>query len=92
MALWWLSFCDTARPKGTQFLGSAIVEAETIYHAVPAAWQHRCNPGGQVQLMELPDGLAKHVPPEWRHRLMTRQESEALDVQLTVAVRAEQRG
>lgn len=54
MAYFWLSFCDPNKPKGAQFLGVSIVEAEHYMLAVPAAWAAKCNPGGEVQITELP--------------------------------------
>jgi hypothetical protein len=34
MQTWWLSFCDSARPKGSQFLGVAVVDVteDDAYH------------------------------------------------------------
>ena len=48
MSFWWLSFCDPDRPKGMQFLGGCIVEADSLKDAIQVAWRHDCNPGGEV--------------------------------------------
>jgi hypothetical protein len=45
---WWLSFCDPAKPKGSQFLGVAIVEGNNILTAAIEARRLGCNPGGEV--------------------------------------------
>jgi len=52
--VFWLSFVDPARPKGTQFLGAALVEADTTTHAIRQSWSFGCNPGGEVQALALP--------------------------------------
>lgn len=73
---WWLSFCDTERPAGEQFLGVAIVEAPNVPMATVRAWDLGVNPGGQVAAYDVPAG---HLPAvEWRDRLLTRAEAEAL--------------
>jgi hypothetical protein len=43
----WMSFCDPELPKGSQFLGVAIVEAEAERTAIATAWDNDCNPGGE---------------------------------------------
>lgn len=67
MQTYWLSFCDPAKPAGSQFLGVAIVEATSVRDAIKTAWAHGCNPGGEVQTVALPpiDRL-----PEERARLL----------------------
>lgn len=71
---WWLSFCDTTRPKGEQFLGVAIVQAGGIVSAVGEAHRLGCNPGGEVQGWPMPLVPAE----EWRERLLSREEVEAM--------------
>jgi hypothetical protein len=73
--LWWLSFCDTDRPPGTQFLGVAIVAAPTLAAAIVRAHKLGVNPGGQVGSVELPAGA---VAEQWRDRLLTRDEAESI--------------
>ena len=60
MTLYWLSFSDLDRPKGSQFLGAAIVEAANFIAAVVRARELGCNPGGECQGGECPA-----VPPEY---------------------------
>lgn len=45
---WWVSFADSHRPKGQQFLGCCIVHALDIAEAAQAAWVRGINPGGEV--------------------------------------------
>jgi hypothetical protein len=54
MGLWWLSFCDPAKPKGEQFLGVALVEADDLPSATRRAWREGCNPGGEIAGFDLP--------------------------------------
>lgn len=74
---WWLSFCDTSKPAGQQFLGVAIVKAANHGAAVSAAWANDCNPGGQVMIIGPLD--EKNMPDsEFRNRLLTKAEAVAL--------------
>lgn len=61
MSYWWLSFCDPKRPRGTQFLGACLVEADSMPEALSASWSHKCNPGGEV--------LAYEVPAQYQHNI-----------------------
>jgi len=69
--LWWLSFCDTKNPSGYQFLGVAIVEAPGFISALKKTWTLRINPGGEVKGWPV-----EGVPPEYRDRLLSREEVE----------------
>jgi hypothetical protein len=72
---WWLSFADSTLPKGSQFLGVAIVEASGMTSAVLEAHRRGINHGGAVKCIQIPP---EHVPsPEYRNRLLTREEAEA---------------
>ena len=51
----WLSFCDTERPVGQQFLGATVVTASDVEEAVRAAWRLGINPGGEVAALGLVD-------------------------------------
>lgn len=74
--LWWLSFCDTDRPPGTQFLGVAVVQAPTFAAAITRSHRIGVNPGGQVQAVG--PLRASDVPPEWRDRLLSAADVEAM--------------
>lgn len=84
MTLYWLSFADGDRPKGTQFLGACIVEGGNsgdkradLRAAVQNAWLHGCNPGGEVMSLRLPADV--QIDEGWRNRLLSRAECEAFD-------------
>ena len=70
---YWLSFSDTDRPKGQQFLGACVVRARGIATAVREAHVQGCNPGGQVKVV----GPAEfEVKPGWANRLLSRAECD----------------
>lgn len=74
--LWWLSFCDPDRPKGTQFLGVAIVCADTLPVAAAVAHVLGINPGGQISSFgPMPIGW---IHPRWIGRLLTKEEAESI--------------
>ena len=74
--LWWLSFCDTDRRAGSQFLGVAIVQAPTFAAAITRSHVLGVNPGGEVASEgPLP---AEFIAAEYRDRLLTRAEAEAI--------------
>lgn len=71
---WWLSFCDTSKPKGQQFLGVVVIEGVDLRGAIQRSWALGLNPGGEVMSIALTGGT---VPADgWRNRLLTRDEAE----------------
>jgi len=44
----WMSFCDTEKPKGQQFIGVVITHAKGIAHAIDKTHKLGINPGGEV--------------------------------------------
>lgn len=72
----WLSFCDPDLPKGTQFLGIAIIEAPCFELAVPISHLEGCNPGGEIAGYEIGD---KPVPEKYLHRLLNKKELRKLE-------------
>jgi hypothetical protein len=77
--LYWLSFADARRPKGTQFLGACIVTADGFGEAMTTSWLTGCNPGGEVRGTGLPPEYSAKVPPSYIGRLLDPSECEALD-------------
>lgn len=83
-SLWWLSFVDPDKsappdeqvPGGGGFLGVAIVEADGPGAAITAAWEHGCNPGGQVGIVG--PAPIDTWPVEMWNRLLTAEEAQAL--------------
>lgn len=67
----WMSFCDTGKPQGQQFLGVIIMFAPGIAHAIDRTWKLGINPGGEVMsyVTEPHD-----IKPEHFDRLMSFQE------------------
>lgn len=73
MTWFWMSFADPKRPKGQQFLGVAIVEADEFLHAVSISHRLGINPGGEIAGYVLP----QPPPAGMQHRLLTKAEAEA---------------
>lgn len=76
----WLSFADPGRPKGTQFLGVAIVVADDFLTAVRKAHALGINPGGEVQGA----GTALLPASKYLDRLLTKEEAEKADASFGV--------
>jgi hypothetical protein len=74
----WLSFCDIEAPKGQQFLGVVILQADCAMNAVTLSHTNHINPGGEVQIVELYDEFATNIPEVMRYRLLTRHEVETI--------------
>ena len=67
----WMSFCDTGRPKGKQFLGVIIMWSPGVAHAIDRAWKLGINPGGEIMSYIINPNKIK---PEHFDRLLTKQE------------------
>lgn len=52
----YLSFADSDRPAGSQWLGSCIVPG-TFPACVSVAWAMGCNPGGEVLSSDIPESM-----------------------------------
>ncbi len=57
----WLSFCDTDKPKGDQFLGVIVIESCGLATAIQKLWEMGINPGGQVLCYETSGVLPDHM-------------------------------
>jgi hypothetical protein len=66
MPFYYLSFCDTALPKGSQFLGATVVEADDEYGVAGAARALGRNPGGEIAMVELPFSSRDESPEQGR--------------------------
>ena len=77
---WWLSFADGRKPKGSQFLGAAIVSGNNFLEAVRKSHKLGCNPGGQVQGLPILNNLS--IPEHWLNRLLTRSECEQFNKEM----------
>lgn len=55
--IWYLSFADTTRPAGTQWLGGCYVMAHDLESAASRAWEVGANPGGQVLAVKAPTSV-----------------------------------
>lgn len=72
--IWWLSFINPTKQRGSQFLGVVILDADSLGHAIQRAWQLKINPGGECMGIELPEeARAEHAP--YMDRLLTEEEA-----------------
>lgn len=76
---WWLSFADSDKPKGSQFLGVVIVQGTSIESAAMEAHAVNANPGGQVLGVPIPESILDSIPVPDRNRLLTKDEAKWLD-------------
>ncbi len=82
---WWLSFVDDEKPRGNQFLGCAIVDGKDFGAAIARAWATGCNPGGEALALPFLPTAAVHLEAGDKHRLLTAEESRALDDRIGAA-------
>jgi hypothetical protein len=76
----WLSFCDSDLPEGSQFLGVSLVgPCLNIAHAAMIAHGKGCNPGGEVIGHVVPSPYIDVVPDEYRFTLLTKQQARDVD-------------
>jgi len=82
--IWWLSFADGNKPKGSQFLGAIIIHANDFIEAITETHMLGINPGGECQGMQVPPEGELLVPigEEWKYRLLSLQECEAFDAEM----------
>lgn len=70
-SLWWLSFCDTDKPEGQEFLGVIVVEDLGPMHAISKTYDLGINPGGRVMIVQVQPSSIK---PEHLNRLLAMEE------------------
>lgn len=72
LELFYLSFTDPNRPKGTQWLGACIVPAPDAMASIATAHMLSCNPGGEAKVVgPLP---RETIKPDYVGRLLTTKE------------------
>lgn len=69
MTYYWLSFSAT-----TGFLGGCLVEAEDVGDAVEESWRWRCNPGGEIAIVEIAEKFEPNVAKFRLNYLYSKQE------------------
>lgn len=72
--LWWLSFCDPDKPKGTKFLGGIIAPGNEFVDAHLWTVFNHINPGGECAGHKIPCRL--RVGRKMIGRLLSKQESQ----------------
>ena len=71
----WLSFCDTRKPEGEQFLGVIVTENGPIPETIARLCKMGINPGGEIHGFEYE---SEHVDPKFMNVLLTREQAEGL--------------
>lgn len=79
MKWYWLSFVDPALPEGKRSLGACYLQAEDPRDACRAAYVHRCNPGGEVQIHDITEWIGNVDPRLKPNTLYSREEIEATE-------------
>lgn len=69
MPFYYLSFCDPAKPTGTQFLGATVVEAGDPSDMLTKTHLNGTNPGGEVEFLELDFETVDDLPETARSYL-----------------------
>jgi len=80
---WWLSFADGTLPRGSQFLGGVLIEAESFVDAIERSHALGINPGGEVKGAG-PSWPADEVGMEafekYKNRLLTKEDAKEFDL------------
>lgn len=76
--IWWLSFCDPGKPKGSQFLGIVVTRALGFVSALEKARELGVNPGGECRgyVTDMKGLTEAHFD-----RLLSKAELDAIDAQ-----------
>lgn len=98
MSFFYLSFCDTSRPKGQMFLGATVVRGADPDDALAQATRLGVNPGGEVAFVQFRPEFTEveHLGPQahrYLEKFVTRDEvltgpqgeAEPLDENMTCA-------
>jgi hypothetical protein len=79
MAWWWMSFADPEMPKGRQFLGGLLIEADDEHEMLLRSHALGLNPGGEISFFRVPPQFEERVTPDLTYRLLSREECERID-------------
>lgn len=73
-SLWWMSFADPTKPRGSQFLGVVILEVPVGVMPIQHSWDEKLNPGGEIAFAEIEGEHQATYRKEFRNRLLSRDE------------------
>ena len=73
MSWWQFNFYDGAKPQGSRYLGSCIVQGDFEMHALERSWKLGCNPGGQAE-----GEFVEEPPEQFKNALLQRDGLEHL--------------
>jgi hypothetical protein len=78
LAWWYMSFADSSRPKGQQWLGACIVEGYGLATATRRSWELGVNPGGGVLAGPIPPEAVEKFKDHFNKLYRTREELETV--------------
>lgn len=81
MSYFWMSFCDSEVEGPKQFLGCAIVHAPNFLSAVAEASLIGCNPGCEIQGVEIEADMPQ-PPAEFIGHLMQMPEIKRFEAEM----------
>ncbi len=76
---WWLSFCDQELPRGEQFLGALLIEANGMEDAMLRSHALGLNPGGEILGFQVPEEYEYRIDKSVTYRLLSRAECDAFE-------------
>lgn len=79
MSFFWMSFGDASLPKGSQFLGGLLIEADDFHAALLKSHRLLLNPGGEVKSFEVQAPISESIEEEYADRLLTREECAEME-------------
>lgn len=68
---YWLSFADPNKPKGTQFLGVIILEANGFLNAVSKCNYLKLNPGGEIKGLLFSKEKFDKIEDKYKNKLLS---------------------
>lgn len=74
MSFFWMSFGDASLPKGSQFLGGLLIEADDFHAALLKSHRLLLNPGGEIKAFEIEVPIPESIEEEYADRLLTREQ------------------
>ena len=82
MAVWWLSFVEVNPVEGDSFLGACVVSGSDPGDAAKTAHKFKCNPGGEVAIVLMPNDTVPFIDSRWLYRLLSKEECAEFDEEI----------
>lgn len=85
--IYYLSFVDHDKPEESRWIGGCYVQAKDEADALSVSHLRACNPGGEVLLIQVPEGAT--IKPSFMDRLLSLSEIEDAFVRHSEVVKGE---